>query len=224
MTTRRRVLLSLGILAAMATVVSLGSYALFTASAPVPNELFSTGTLSIGTSPSSAIATLSNMLPGDTVTGLETLTNTGSEDLTSYQLVTSVTAATPTNPNVLTTDATNGLLMWVQRCSVAYTGTGSSATCGGTPHDVVGTSAAPVAILNTFSLSSNAFCTTNAAVTAAVRTARGTTCDGNITGGTDFLKVRVSLPSGAGTGNTFQGLSTTLSFTFDGSQASGANF
>lgn len=222
MNSRKRILLSLGILALMVTAISAGSFALFTASTAVPNELFSTGTLSIGASPASALTTLSNMLPGDTVTGLETLTNTGTEDLTSYQLVTTITAATPTNPNVLTSDATNGLRVWIQRCSVAYTGTGASANCGGTPSDVVGTTGAPVAIVNSFSLSTNAFCTTNAAVTAAVRTARGTTCDPAITGGNDHLKVRVSLPSTAD--NSFQTLSTTLSFTFNGNQANGANF
>jgi spore coat-associated protein N len=223
MNSRKRILLTLGILALMATAVSAGSFALFTTSTAVPNELFSTGTLSIGASPASAIASLSNMLPGDTVTGLETLSNTGTEDLTSYQLVTSVTAGTPTNPNLLTSDATNGLHLWIQRCTVAYTGTGAAATCsGGSASDVVGTSASPVAILNTSSLSSNAFCTANVAMTAAVRTARGTTCDPAITGGNDYLKVRVSLPSAAG--NTFQTLSTTLSFTFSGNQASGANF
>jgi hypothetical protein len=219
---RKRILLTLGILALLVTAVSAGSFALFTASTAVPNELFSTGTLSIGASPSSAIVSLSNMLPGDTVTGLETISNTGTEDLTSYQLVTSVTAGTPTNPNVLTSDTTNGLKVWIQRCSAAYTGTGAAATCGATASDVVGTSAAPVPIVNTFSLSSSSFCTTNAAVTAAIRTARGNTCDPAITGGNDYLKVRVTLPSTAG--NSFQTLSTTLSFTFNGNQANGANF
>jgi hypothetical protein len=223
MNSRKRILLTLGILALMATAVSAGTFALFTTSTAVPNELFSTGTLSIGASPASAIASLSNMLPGDTVTGLATISNTGTEDLTSYDLATAVTAGTPTNPNALTTDTTNGLKMWIQRCTVAYTGTGAAATCsGGTASDVVGTSAAPVAIVTSAALSSNAFCTTNAAVTAAVRTARGTTCDPAITGGNDYLKVRVSLPSAAG--NSFQTLSTTLSFTVSGSQAHGANF
>jgi spore coat-associated protein N len=222
MNSRKRILLTLGILALMATAVSAGSFALFTASTAVPNELFSTGTLSIGASPTSAIASLTNMLPGDTVSGLETLTNTGTEDLTSYQLVTAVTAATPTNPNVLTSDTTNGLHVWIQRCSAAWTGTGAAATCGASVSNVVGTSGAPVSIVGTYSLSSNAFCTTNAAVTAAIRTARGTTCDPAITGGVDYLKVRVSLPSSAD--NTFQTLSSTLSFTFSGNQANSANF
>src|SRR3979409_1259011 len=93
MNSRTRILLTMGILALMATAVSAGSFALFTASTAVPNELFSTGTLSIGASHTSAIAALTNTLPGDTVSGLETLTNTGPEALTSYQLVTAVTAA-----------------------------------------------------------------------------------------------------------------------------------
>ena len=222
MNTRKRVLLTLGILALMATAVSAGTFALFTVTTAVPGELFSTGTLSMSASPASALATLSNMVPGDSITGLETLTNSGTEDITAYQLVTTVTAGTPTNPNVLTSDATNGLRVWVQRCPTAYSGSGVSSTCASGAVDVVGTSAAPVAIVNTFSLSSNAFCTTNGAVTAGVRTARGTTCDSNIPSGVDHLKVRVSLPTTAD--NTFEGLSTTLTFSFDGSQAAGASF
>ena len=123
--------------------------------------------------------------------------------------------------NSLTTDAANGLQLWVSRCTQAWTGSGFSATCGGTATDVVGTSAAPTALTATspHSMSGGALCTSNAAVTSAVRTARGVTCA--ITG-SDYLKVRVSLPSSAD--NTFQGLSTTATFTWQGQQASGANF
>jgi hypothetical protein len=215
--TKKKALLSVLILAVLSTFLTVGTFALFTASTASPNNLFATGTVSLSNSNSAgATATLSNMLPGDSASGLVTVSNNGTEDVTSYALATSVSGGT----NVLTTDATNGLQLWVARCSQAWTGSGASATCGGTQTDAVGSSASPVAITSgsPFSLGS-ALCTSNAAVTAAIRTARGTTCSQT---GSDYLKVRVSLPSSAG--NTFQGLSTTLTFTFQGSQATGASF
>ena len=123
--------------------------------------------------------------------------------------------------NVLTTDATNGLHLWVPRCSQAWTGAGAAATCGGAQTDVVGTSAAPVSLTtgSPYTMAAGALCTSNAAVTAAIRTARGVACGAT---GSDYLKVRVSLPNSAD--NTFQGLSTTATFTWQGQQAAGANF
>jgi hypothetical protein len=219
---RRKLLLSLGVLGVTTGVLAVGTYALFSANTTSASNLFATGTLTLSNSNSaSATVTLSNMIPGDSVTGLVTVQNTGTEDLTGYQLATAVTAGTPTNPNALTTDATNGLQVWMSRCSQAWSGSGASATCGGTVSDVVGTSAAPVAITtgSPFSLASGALCTSSAAVSAATRTARNTTC--TVTGN-DYLRARVSLPSSAG--NSFQGLSTTLSLTFQGTQATGSGF
>jgi hypothetical protein len=219
---RRKLLLSLGVLGVTTGVLAVGTYALFSANTTSASNLFATGTLTLSNSNSaSATVTLSNMIPGDSVTGLVTVQNTGTEDLTGYQLATAVTAGTPTNPNALTTDATNGLQVWMSRCSQAWSGSGASATCGGTVSDVVGTSAAAVAITtgSPFSLASGALCTSSAAVSAATRTARNTTC--TVTGN-DYLRARVSLPSSAG--NSFQGLSTTLSLTFQGTQATGSGF
>lgn len=211
-----RALATVLILGALSAFLTAATYALFSASTSSAGNVFATGTLSLTNSNSaSATATLSNMVPGDSASGVVTVNNTGTEDLAGYQLAFTVTSAA----NALTTDATNGLKVYVTRCSVAWTGAGAAATCGGVQTDVVGTAAAPVAIATgPYSLGS-ALCTANAAVTAAIRTARGTTCA--ITG-SDFLKVRVSLPTTAD--NTFQGLSSTVNFTWQGTQASGASF
>ncbi|HUZ88337.1 MAG TPA: TasA family protein [Candidatus Acidoferrales bacterium] len=216
-----RVLAAMLALGALSAVFIAGSYALFNAKTSTGGNLFNTGTLAMGNSNgATATATMSNMIPGDSVSGTVTVQNTGSEDITAYQLSTAVTAASPGNPNLLTTDTTNGLQLWVSRCSQAWTGTGAAATCGGMQTDVLGTNSAPMAILTSgSSLSANALCTSSASVTAAIRAARGTTC--SITG-SDYLKFQVSLPTTAD--NTFQGLSTTLSFTFQGQQATAANF
>ncbi len=155
------------------------------------------------------------MIPSDSVAGLITIQNTGTEDLTSYALSTTVGGA----PNVLTTDAVKGCQVWVARCTGAWTGSGSAATCSGTQTDALGTAVAPVAIgAASTSLAANAFCVSSG-VTAAVRTARGTVC--SLTG-SDYLKVRVSLPAAAD--NAFQNLSTTFTLNFNASQAAGAAF
>ena len=220
MNNSKKVLLSLLVLGLLTTVVTVGTFALFTASTSNSNNVFATGTLSMSNSNgASATATLSNMVPGDTVTGLISINNSGSEDITSYQLSTAATAGSPSNPNALTIDTTKGLQIWVSRCSQAWTGSGASATCGGVQSDVLGTSASPVAIIqNNASLAANAFCSTNAAAIAQ-RATRGITC--SLTG-TDYLKVRVSLPSSAD--NSFQGLSSTISLNFNGQQPNSANF
>jgi hypothetical protein len=219
MSIKKRALGSLVIVGALFAFVTGGTFALFNASTASGGNLFSTGTLTLSNSNgASATATLANMVPGDSITGLVSVQNTGSEDLTQYAMAAAVTGGAP---NVLTTDATNGLQVWVARCSQAWTGTGVTATCGGSQTDVVATLAAPRALTtgSPYTMAGGALCTTNAAVTAAIRTARGTTCAMT---GSDYLKVRVSLPSAAD--NTFQGLSTTVSFTWQGQQATGTNF
>jgi spore coat-associated protein N len=61
----------------VALVISVGS-ALFTDSASVTGNTFTTGTVDISTSPTSALVTFSNMAPGDQVIAPITVTNGGS--------------------------------------------------------------------------------------------------------------------------------------------------
>jgi hypothetical protein len=226
---KKRLILSLTLLSSLATLAVFGTFAVFNASATNTGNTFATGTLSMSASPATTVATLSNMVPGDSITGLITLTNTGTEDIVGYQVATTATVsslldnpagAVSAAPCVGCTapSAAKGLQLWVSRCTAAWTGTGAAATCSGTVSDVAGTSAAPVGIMTTTSLGT-AFCTTNAAVTAAIRTTRGTTCSST---GTDYLKMRISLPTAAD--NQYQGMSSTLTFTFSGQSAPGASF
>jgi len=69
------------VLALFAAVMSLSVLALFTDTASVPANAFSTGTLDISTSPTSALVTFSGMAPGDQVTAPITVTNAGSLNL-----------------------------------------------------------------------------------------------------------------------------------------------
>ena len=73
----RRTLGALAVVLA-AVGITVGSGANFTASAANPGNAFSTGTLVIANSPSTALLSLSGMKPGDTGSSTVDITNTGS--------------------------------------------------------------------------------------------------------------------------------------------------
>ena len=83
---------TVGILAMLVAVLSLSVLALFTDTASVPANTFSTGTLDISTSPTTALVTFSGMAPGDQVTNPITVTNAG-----NMQLRYAVTSTTTEN-------------------------------------------------------------------------------------------------------------------------------
>jgi spore coat-associated protein N len=70
---------TLGALAVVLTAVGItvGSGANFTASAANPGNVFATGSLSIGNSPSTALFSVSGLRPGDVNTGTVDIENTG---------------------------------------------------------------------------------------------------------------------------------------------------
>jgi spore coat-associated protein N len=73
----RRTLAALAVVLA-AVGITVGSGADFTASAANPGNVFTTGTLLIGNSSSSALLNLTGMKPGDTQSSTVDITNTGS--------------------------------------------------------------------------------------------------------------------------------------------------
>jgi hypothetical protein len=81
-TRRKRILL---VFAAIITVASIAggaiSLALFTSTATVPANTFSTGSVVISTNPTTALVTFAAMAPGDAVTAPLTVTNGGTLDL-----------------------------------------------------------------------------------------------------------------------------------------------
>jgi hypothetical protein len=94
--TRRRrptrlMALAVGGLAAVSITAGASSLAIFTSTATVPANTFSTGTVIISTNPTTALVTISAMAPGDAVTAPITVSNDGSLDL-RYAI-----AATATN-------------------------------------------------------------------------------------------------------------------------------
>ena len=73
----RRTLGALAVVLA-AIGITVGSGASFTASAANPGNVFTTGTLTIGNTPGTALLTAGSLKPGDSTTGTVDITNTGS--------------------------------------------------------------------------------------------------------------------------------------------------
>ena len=127
--------------------ITVGSGANFTAQAANPSNTFTAGTLTIGSSASSALFNATNLKPGDTVTGTVDIQNTGSLPGT-FSLSTS---------NVVDTNSLLPQLdLKVEDCGV-FTGTGGTTapTCAGT-NNVYNAKASAVGTVNLGSFSASA--------------------------------------------------------------------
>ena len=177
-----------------ASVAALGTYGSFTSTTSA-SENVSTGKVVLNSA--AGVRGLSvdatNLVPGDTVQRTVTLSRS-TADTDSFGSVKLTTTAT-TN-NVLTSDATNGLQLKVDQCSVAWTKPANSndLQCSGSTTTVV----AQRAVLGQ-----------NIDLAAANTTL-------NAAGATSHLRTTLTLPTNAD--NTFQGLSNTINFVFDGTQ------
>ena len=189
---------SIAVLGVAASIAGLGTFASFTSSTSASQSI-SSGTVSIALGASGPANRLSvtagNLVPGDTVQRAVDLTSNSSDPLGSVTLQTSAALS-----NALTTDA-NGLTVKVDKCSVAWTESGTAPaytyTCGGTTTSILAATAAG----NTASLSSLAALTSGSS--------------------TDHLLVTLALPTAAG--NSLQGLSTTITYSFNGTQRAAAS-
>jgi spore coat-associated protein N len=192
-----KLLASVAVLGAAASVAGLGTFATFTSSTSVSHTIASgTLTLSLGTTGTSANRLdvgASPIAAGDTIQRSVDLSYAGS---ISFQSATLTTAASPSSS--LDTDTTNGLQMVIDKCSVAWTEAGPpyTYTCSGTTSSV---------------LASRAVIGTGIALSNLTLTA----------GATDHLRFTLTLPSGAD--NTLQNKSSTISYTFTGSQRNGTS-
>jgi spore coat-associated protein N len=190
-----KIVASAAVLGTAATVAGLGTFGTFTATTTA-SQAVSTGTTTItlgtaGTSANRLNIGASAVVPGDTIERAVDLTNNGSQNLASIALTTVATAT-----SLLDTSLTMGLQMTIDKCSTAWSetsiGAGYTYTCGGTTTSVVAST--PVI------LSANVLTGLNA-LTAA---------------GTDHLRVKLTLPVGAD--NTLQGKTSTIQYTFTGTQ------
>jgi spore coat-associated protein N len=191
--TAHKLLATVAVLGAAASIAGLGTYATWT-STTSENHTISSGTVTIALGATGAATNRLNvgataLAPGDTVQRSVDLTNSGSIDLAG---VTLTTTASPSS--LLDTDATNGLQMVVDKCSVAWTEAGPpfTYTCSGSTSSVL---ASRAVIGSNLSLS-------NLGVTAP--------------SATDHLRVTLTLPSGAD--NSFQNKSSTITYAFTGTQ------
>ena len=184
-----KVLGTLLVIGISGSTVSYGTFATFTAQSSNTGNTFSTGTLALTTLPASgtAILSLGNMKPGDSIARGVTVENSGSINA-SLTLSTSTVA-----PTLLTSDATHGLKLLVEKCVTAFGGT--------TPETCTGGSAV--------SIPTQTVIGTNMALPALNAGAANK----------HYYLVTVSLPSTAG--NTFQGLTQTVAFTWDATQVAG---
>ena len=189
-----KVLASVALLAAAAGVAGLGTFGSFTSTTSA-SEAVGSGTVTIALGSTAATNRLnvaaSGLVPGDTVERAVTLTNTGTQDLSTVSLTT-----TATTSSKLDTDATNGLQLLIESCSTAWTEAGTAPaytyTCSGTVKTVLASRAivgANQVLTNLQSLGSTK---------------------------TDYLRVKVTLPTAAD--NTFQGLNSVVGFDFTGTQ------
>jgi hypothetical protein len=184
-----------------AAVAGLGTFGTFTDTTSASAGV-TTGTVDInlgaaGTADNRLTIGATGVVPTDTIKRAVTLTNAGNQALSALTL----TTAAPVTSSLLNTDATNGLQLVIERCSVPWTEAGTSPaftyTCSGTTTSVIASRAViggPLAI------------TGSPALSAA---------------GVDRLLVTLTLPTTAG--NTFQGLSSTVNFTFDATQRTGTD-
>jgi spore coat-associated protein N len=198
--TTRKLLLSLAAIAAAASIAGLATFATFTSSVS-QSQSISTGTVTIALGATGASTNRLNIgatavAPGDTIQRSVDLINSGSLNLASLNLTT-----TATTTSLLDTDATNGLQMAIDKCSVAWTEAGTAPaytyTCSGTTSTVLAST--PV-------IGSNLALSNLSALTAS---------------STDHLRVTLTLPATAG--NTFQGLTSVIQYTFTGTQRAATN-
>lgn len=77
----KKLTLTIVVLALFTTVISLSVIAVFTDTQSVGSNTFSTGTVDISTSPTTALVTYADMVPGDEVTNPITVSNDGTLEL-----------------------------------------------------------------------------------------------------------------------------------------------
>lgn len=200
----RALLVGISGLAIAGSMAGLGTFASFTGTTSA-SQTIASGTVAIalgsaGTADNRLTIGASGLVPGDTVQRRVKLSNaSGNENLASVTLTT-----TASTSSLLDTDATNGLQMKIEKCGGAvgwtesatpYTYTCDSVVAG----DNLGTRSAVLA--NRAIIGSGLSLSGMSAVTA---------------GTTDDMVVTVSLPSTAD--NTFQTKSSTILYTFTGTQ------
>lgn len=208
--TRGKVLLSVAVIGAAAGIAGLGTFASFTGSTSASGTI-STGTVAIslgatGTPDHRLTVGASGLVPGDTIERRVKLTNpAGNENLASIVLT---TAAAPSSK--LDQDPVDGLQMKIEKCSNGtWTESASQPytyACDTTPGSRTNDGTRVTVLARRAIIGTDMALSNMAALTA---------------GNTDDLVVIIDLPTTAD--NTFQGLSSTITYTFTGTQRAGTS-
>jgi hypothetical protein len=191
-----RLFASLAAVGSAAALAGLGTYATFTGSTSASQSI-STGTLTLalGTpGPANRLTVnASGLAAGDTVERAFELSSAGTIGFGGTPALTTSASSS----SLLDTDTTNGLQMVLDKCSVAWTESGTAPaytyTCSGTQTSVLASTpviGSDLALSNLSEL--------------------GTA------GGLAYLRLKLTLPSGAG--NTLQNQSSTLTYAFSAPQ------
>ena len=192
---RGKLLASVAVIGAAASIAGLGTYATFTSSTSA-SQTITSGTVTIALGPTGAATNrlnigAANIAAGDTIQRSVDLINQGSLNLSAVTLTT-----TATTSSALNTDTVNGLQMVIDKCSVPWTEGGVAPaytyTCSGVTTTVLNST--PV-------VGANMTLTGLSALTA---------------GSTDHLRVTLTLPATAP--NALQGQTSTIQYTFTGVQ------
>jgi spore coat-associated protein N len=195
-----KIVASVAVLGSAAAVAGLGTFGTFTSSTSASTTV-ATGTVQIGLGTAGTAANrltlgATGLVPGDTMQRAVDLSNTGNQNLASVVLTTNATTS-----SILDTDTTNGLKLTIDNCPTTWVEAGTSPaftyTCSGGATTLI--SGVPV-------VQANAALAGLGSLTA---------------GGVDHLRVTLALPSAAD--NTFQNKTSTLNFTFLGTQRGATN-
>lgn len=200
MTMSGKLVASVAVLGSAAAVAGMGTFGSFTSTTSASTAV-STSTVQIALGATGAATNRLNLaaaaiVPGDVIQRSVDLNNTGTSDLSSITLATSATVS-----SLLDTNTTLGLQLSIDRCSQAWSEAGSSPaftyTCGGSVTSLL--SGVPVI--------------------QASQTLSG--LNALSAGGTDHLRVTMTLPALAT--NLFQNQSSTVGFSFTGTQRTSTN-
>lgn len=191
-----KVVATVALIGSTTAVAGLGTFGTFTdttsASTPVDAGVVDLNLGDVGSAANRLTVAATDIVPGDTIQRGFTLS--GGSSTSPLGSVTLTSTASPSS--ALDTDATNGLQMVIDKCSIAWVESATppyAYTCAGVTTTVVASRAvigSGIALTGLDSLST--------------------------AGATDQLRLTLTLPSTAG--NTFQGLASTVGFTFTGTQ------
>jgi hypothetical protein len=223
---RRKIVLSIALLAAAAAALIGGAFATFTNTATAGPQTITSGVIKLGTGPTNdAEKGATNIAAGDTISREIDLNSTGSA-LADKEITLKFSASPAV---LLTTDPTNGLQVSIQACSVPWKRTVVGSPPPPVTYECTGTTS--TVKINGAATASVSSLETTAAKLEELKSLAG--------GGQDYLVFKLELPAAApgdiskvktecsgtsgGTASTenLEGCSTALTYTFQAVQRAG---